>query len=399
MNHFKRIQKPMLLFLLCFTSSFSIYAQNKKAPSNGILYNKVLHDKTQYPELTIAPGSQYSAAGLLMTTPNSLVKLNYYYSLAERFVRYHVQFSKDAIGVFQSDQGDLKAYVDMPNKKIFLGTNPVTEKRVDFLDASHEYTVEVHRNYQESKIRITDLQTGKSAETTATMDGGGGVGAGSLGPGFYVGLQHDYYCFGLNSGSSLLVKQICVMAKESNLTLLLYGDSITEPEGYFPTADFPKSWTQLIMKKVKGKSMASGRGGTTIGHLLDRIKNELPYVKSKYVMVTIGTNGGNNEENLSQLVEYIQSQGSIPILNNIPSNESGSQVPVNELIEKVRRKYNIKGARFDVATSTGQDGKKVDNSTMYFEDYDWGKIYHHPNVKGSLQMYKQTLTDVPEIYK
>lgn len=398
MAHLINIKRTML-FLLLFCNAVTSSAQNKKALPKGVLFNKVLNDKTPGPELITAAGSQYTDLGLSITTPNSLVRLNKYYSLAERLIRYHVRFSTDAVGVFQTDQGDLKAYVDIPNKKIYLGTNPVKEKKVDFLDASHEYTVEVHRNYQESKLRITDLKTGKSAEIAATMDGGGGVGAGSVGKGFYVGLQHDYYCFGLSSGSSILVKQICVMAKETNLTLLLYGDSITEPEGYFPTADFPKSWTQLIMKKVKGRSMASGRGGTTIAQVLDRIKNELPYVKSKYVMVTIGTNGGNTEQNLSELVEYIQKQGSIPILNNIPSNESGSQVPVNEVIDKVRKKYQIKGARFDTATAIDQDGKKVDNTTMYFEDYDWGKIYHHPNVKGSLKMYQQTLTDIPEIYK
>ncbi len=72
--------------------------------------------------------------------------------------------------------------------------------------------------------------------------------------------------------------------------------------------------------------MSSGRGGTTIKELTERIKNELPFLKAKYVMVTIGTNGGNTEKNLSELVEYIISTKSIPILNNIPSNESGTQV-------------------------------------------------------------------------
>lgn len=231
------------------------------------------------------------------------------------------------------------------------------------------------------------------------MDGTGGVGAGAEGTGFYAGLQHDYYCFGLVEGTELIVKQICVSAKESDLTLLIYGDSITEPEGYFPTADFPQSWTQLIMKNISGKAMSSGRGGTTINELLERIKNELPFVHAKYVMVTIGTNGGNTEENLSELVEYIRSQGSIPILNNIPCNESGTQIPVNAMIEKIRQKYGIKGCKFDLATSVAHDGQEVDRTTMYFEDYDWGKIYHHPNVKGSLLMYTRTLVDVPEIYE
>jgi alpha-L-rhamnosidase len=364
------------------------------------LYHKKLNNKASYPELLLNESAhQLSPNGLAVTKANSLVKLNYYYSLASRLIRYHVRFSKDAVGIFQSDLGDFKATVDLPNKKIAIATNPETATKADFLNAAHEYIVEIHRFYQESKLRIIDVNTGQSAEITATNDGPGGHGAGVVNKGFPVGRQYDYYCFGLNSGTAMVVSELEVLAKAADLHLLIYGDSITEPEGYFPTSDFPQSWTQLILKNIKGKGISSGRGGTTIRELLDRIKNELPYVKSKYVMVTIGTNGGNTAENLSELVEYIQSQGSIPILNNIPSNESGSQVAINAVIEKVRNKYKINGCKFDIATSVDKEGKQVDKSTMWFEDYDFGKIYHHPNVKGSLQMYNRTHIDVPEIYK
>ena len=156
---------------------------------------------------------------------------------------------------------------------------------------------------------------------------------------------------------------------------------------------------RLIIDNVPGKAAASGRGGTQIKEILLRIKNELPYVKSKYVMVTIGTNDGNTEENLSELVEYILSQGSVPILNNIPSNEHNSQVAVNAQIEKIRQKYGLKGARFDIPTSLGHDGKEVDESTMWVEEYGFGSYRHHPNVKGAKLMYLQTLVDVPEIYE
>jgi len=366
----------------------------------SVLYQRIFSGKGGYPELIRGSvDARFSGEGLHITGKDQLVRLNHYYALAERLIRYYVRFSGDSKAVFQSDKGDFKAFVDMGHKRIFLDTDPVSEKNVNFLDADHDYIVEVHRDYQTSKLRIIDLFTGDTAEVAATMDGTGGCGAGAIGTGFFVGRQYDYYCFGLVEGTELLVKQICVLAKESDLTLLIYGDSITEPEGYFPTADFPRSWTQLIMENMQKRAMSSGRGGTTINELLERIKNELPYVHAKYVMVTIGTNGGNTEENLSELVEYILSQGSIPILNNIPCNESGTQIPINAMLEQVRQKYGIKGCRFDLATSLNHDGQEVDKTTMYFEDYDWGKIYHHPNVKGSLLMYTQTLIDVPEIYE
>ena len=116
-------------------------------------------------------------------------------------------------------------------------------------------------------------------------------------------------------------------------------------------------------------------------------------------MVTIGTNSGNTEQNLTELVEYIIAQGSIPILNNIPSNESNSQVEVNAMIDKIRQKYGLKGARFDIPTSLAHDGKEVDESTMWVEEYPFGSYRHHPNVKGARLMYLQTLIDVPEIYE
>jgi extradiol dioxygenase family protein len=372
-------------------------------PSTGatvVLYNQVFNERDRSPDIILpAAGAVYNAEGLQLREKGVLVRLNKYYSLAERLARYRVRFSADAKAVFQSDQGDFKAYVDMARKNISIQTNPLTQKAIPFLDPGHDYLVEVHRNYQTVMLRLIDLHTGVADSIAATMDGTGGARAGAVGPGFSVGLQHDYYCFGLAGGSGMYVKQMTVLSKACNLLLLIYGDSITEPEGYFPTADFPASWTQLIRQQAQGRVMTSGRGGTTIKELQERIKNELPFVKAKYVMVTIGTNGGNTEENLSALVEYIQSQGAIPILNNIPANESGSQVPINAVIEKVRRKYNINGARFDKATSLDFDGAVVDKTTMWHEDYDFGQIYHHPNGKGARLMFLQTLTDIPEIYE
>ncbi|WP_090388627.1 SGNH/GDSL hydrolase family protein [Niabella drilacis] len=400
------MKKCRRLFLYCLFFLFA--AGPAQAGSGGktgaggtvVLYDNVFNEKGKNPEIILpASGIHFAKGGLQLTGRGQLVRLNKYYSLAARLVRYHVCFSADARAVFQSDQGDFKAYVDMVHKSISIQTKPETRKQVSFLNPGHDYLVEVHRDYQAAMFKLIDLHTGASDSITVTMDGTGGERAGAVGPGFSVGLQHDYYSFGLLEGAGICVKQMTVLSKACNLLLLIYGDSITEPEGYFPTADFPASWTQLVRQQIRGKVVTSGRGGCTIKEVLERIKNELPFVKAKYVMITIGTNGGNTEQNLSTLVEYIRSQGAIPILNNIPANESGSQVPVNAVIEKVRQKYKIKGARFDKATSLHFDGAVVDKITMWHEDYDFGQIYHHPNVKGSRLMYLQTLTDIPEIYE
>ncbi|MBX2920641.1 MAG: SGNH/GDSL hydrolase family protein [Chitinophagaceae bacterium] len=384
----------------------TLYAQKSQPISQHattVLYRKSLNDKDKYPELLLnGVACNFTAQGLVVTGNQNIIRLNKYYSLGERLVRYHVRFSGDTKAVFQSNTGDFKVIIDVPKQTASVETKPAVWKRVK-INAANEYLVEIQRIYQQSKVIITDLSTGEEQELEINGDGMGGVGEGATGSESGIVHQWDYYCFGLLEGGALTVKQICVQSMEQDLTLLIYGDSITQPEGYFPAKDFPLSWTQLIMQHVKGRSMSSGRGGCTIKEVLERIKNELPYIKAKYVMVTIGTNGGNTEQNLSELVEYIKANGAIPILNNIPSNEHGTQVEVNRLIEKVRTKYGINGCLFDIATSLNRNGKEVDKATMWFEDYtainNWGHYYHHPNVKGSRLMYIQTLIDIPEIYE
>ena len=382
----------------------------KKEENNQTLPTKVLYDRlitsdtgSQYPELILNGVGSITSEGLLINAKTDLVRLNYYYSIGKRSIRYLMRLSSGARVFLTTDTRDTKFLISVADKKLYNMASQLTSVDIPFLDVAHDYIIEMYRLYQVQKVKITDVVTGESVEHSVTHQGSGGY-PDTVNDG--IGVTHDYYCFGLEQNSAadatLLIKRITTLSDKCDLTLLIYGDSITEPEGYFPTADFPNAWTQLIMNNVDGKALSSGRGETTINQIFTRIVNELPKVKAKYVMVTIGTNGGNTEANLSQLVEYIISQGSIPILNNIPCNESGTQVAVNSVIKTVRQKYGIKGCLFDVATSLNQDGIEVDTTTMWKEDYTGGSIgrviWHHPNVKGSLLMYTRTLIDIPEIY-
>lgn len=391
------VAKTILIILALLGMSPILAGQQEQAT---VMYDRLLNKNEQSLELEIkGDGICYVENGLSVGGAGSIVQLNRYYALASRFVRYHIQFSDNTQAVFHGDKGVFKAYIDVANKKIGFATNPRIEKTVDFLDAEQEYIVEIHREYQQSTLRLINVNTGENAEISATHAGRGGQGRGGEGVGFVVGLQYDYYCFGITGGNPMLVKRIGVFSRLGNLMLLMYGDSITEPDGYYPSTDFSKAWTQQVIKKLNGKAAASARGGTTILQVLERIKNELPYIKAEYVMVTIGTNGKNTEENLSKLIEYIRSQGSIPILNNIPANESGTQIPVNAVIETVRQKYGIKGCKFDVPTSINGDGLEVDKTTMYLEELATKDIYHHPNIKGAKLMFERTFIDIPEIYQ
>ncbi len=378
-----------------------LFVDEKEKKALGTLHDKQLNNKDIIPEILVNEAGVYMDEGLMLTEKGKIAKLNKFYALAERMVRYKVRFSHDAKAVFRSSEGDFTVFLDLPEKQISIGTNPMTIRKIESLSGDKDYLIEIEHIYQQSSVRLIDLEMKDTVEVSVINDGQGGCGAGALQKGFGVGMQWDHYCFGLNSGTSMLIKQISVFSLKDHVKLLIYGDSITQPEGYFPTADFPQAWTQLIISRLGGNAMSSGRGGGTIHTLLEYIKNELPFIHTKYVMVTIGTNGGNTAENLTELVAYIKSQGAIPILNNIPCNESGTQIENNKLIEKIRQEQAINGCLFDIATSLSNDEIKVDQSLMYWEDYSgsygW-QIYHHPNEKGGKKMFERTLIDIPEIY-
>jgi lysophospholipase L1-like esterase len=398
-------KRPSLFLLVLFANLFfaTVPALGQvPAKASSVLYRAVFNSRDKYPELLLnGNNARFTDTGLVIPGKGKSIQLDKFYSLGERLVRYHLRFSPDTKMIFESNTGDFRLVIDVAAQTATVETKPVNRKKIS-IDPAHDQLVEISRDYLVTGIRISDLVTGETDQMNIQGDGSGGVGEGAVGPHTNIIHQWDKYCFGLMDGGPVTVRQVCVQAPASNLTLLLYGDSQTQPEGYFPKKDFPLSWTQLVMQHVNGKAISSGRGSGNIVDVLERIKNELPFLKATYVMVTIGANGGNTEANLSELVEYIRSQGSIPILNNIACNEHGTQVEINRLIDKVRRKYKLNGCRFDIATSLNRDGKEVDKTMMWHEDYsavnDWGHFWHHPNVKGSRLMYLQTLIDVPEIY-
>lgn len=385
----------------------------------NVLYSRLMDDGAPLDEYSLEGGVDAAPTpeGLKVNGAGGHVRLDRYYSLGERTARFTARFSPDALAVFRSNSGDFNCLVDAEARTITVapyasdasaadkavGQGRAKKAEVPFLDPSHEYSVEIGHDYLTNSALLTDLATGKSVGLSLTSDGAGGVGKGALQEGYSAGSMWDYYCFGLLRGTSMTVRRTEVLSTPEKVFLMIYGDSITQPDGYFPRKDFPQAWTMQIASNVKGKAVCSGRGGCTINEVLLRIPNELPYIRPEYVMVTIGTNGGNTEENLSRLVEYILSQGAVPILNNIPCNESGTQVAANELIARVREKYGLKGCKFDLATSIAGDGLEVDKSMMFWENYPpevfngW-QVWHHPNSKGGTAMYLRSRQDVPELY-
>lgn len=377
------------------TSTYIVQEDLSKLATN-ILYNREFNQGANIPEWIGVSSSNIDSEGIEISSTGAI--LNKEYGLAQRTLSVFCTFTNTTLAKITAyATEDTILLIDCANKTFNL--NNLESVSIPFFDADHKYNVIIERDYQKMSVSIIDMFTGDVAEHTYVNNGTGGVGQGAEGVAYITGMLHDFPRFDCVSGGSWHISKLQILAKASNYDVMFYGDSITEGETYFPTDKFPKHWIQQIISKSSLKCAASGRGGGQISGVISRIKNELPFVKSKYVVVTIGTNGGNTEENLSQLVEYIISVGSIPILNHIPCNESGTQVSVNALIDLIRVKYGIKGADFDLCTSLAGDGVNVNTDEMWWENYSsTSNIYHHPNVKGSTAMFAQALKDIPEIF-
>jgi|GEM_PF-311552 len=389
------------------TAETKVTVTEPTANEGHIIYNLNPKSTNKSDELLVGGAGSYTDDGLLVNKTGERVMLNRYYALAARKGCYEICPSPDAVIKFSASQENFRSWVNVPEKTLTIAGSPENlVAKVDFLEGDRDYLVEVINEYNRSTLRITDIASGKSAYVSGVTDGAGGCGQGAIHSGPTYGMHWDHYCFTLEKGRQMLVKRLYVCSLKNDVKLLIYGDSLSQPEGYFPASTFPRAWTQQILSKLGGSGISSGRGGGTINDVLNYIKNELPYIKTKYVMVTIGTNGGNTEANLTELVEYIESCGAIPILNNVACNESATQIEINQLIAKVREKKKINGCRFDIATSVSKDGLVVNKNMMFWEDYTnypapltgW-QIYHHPNELGGDAMFAQTLIDIPEIYE
>ena len=152
-----------------------------------IMYHQALNSGNKPADIVIPEGAAaYKADGLSVTKPGEVVKLDRYYSLAERTVRYVARFSEDAVALFTSDRKDFTAFVDMPRQKwgikIPQGFRNYVNREVTaaFLDPAHEYLVEVTRYYSTMTAVLSDLYTGEEARIEITNDGAGGAGVGSI---------------------------------------------------------------------------------------------------------------------------------------------------------------------------------------------------------------------------
>ncbi|WP_313091929.1 SGNH/GDSL hydrolase family protein [Chryseobacterium flavum] len=333
--------------------------------------------------------------GLTISSPGTGngVILNKQYNLNERFLQLKVKLSSDTkfyLGTQNSESNVGKAYsvIDSGAKSITIfnldsTTSVATTNTFPFsITNDREYVVRFYKLNDLTKVELIDPITGNRAAAQISQLG-----------------QFDRYKFGfLSSTSNPIISSLSVHSIISLRPFIaFYGDSITEGNSVGVAANNPyykDRFANLISEKLNMPYYVSGRSAGTIDGVLSRMQSEIPYLRPKYVFVTIGTNGGNTETKLNQLVDYCESFGCKVILNLIPLYD-GTTASKNAMIQGVVDARKLLSVKMNVATSLNSDGVTKDNSLFANES---GTLIH-PNVAGNIKIYERALIDVAEIFQ
>ena len=178
-----------------------------------------------------------------------------------------------------------------------------------------------------------------------------------------------------------------------NVLLYITGDSITEGDGILLDKD---RWTTLVSNHfTNGRVIVSGRSGGVADDLYRRLYSEAEILKPKYIMVTIGTNGGNSVTALTNIINKILEIGSIPIINHIPADTNNRYIGYNSTIDEAIALFDTKilCCKFDLATSVNYDISQGYNSSLFVNGNSV-----HPNEAGCLKMYQRVKIDCPELF-
>lgn len=195
--------------------------------------------------------------------------------------------------------------------------------------------------------------------------------------------------------------QIIIPHCSENIKCIIYGDSITE--GLYASSE-EKSWSNLIRDALgKDNCCVSGRCTCKIQHVSRRIAFECAILKPKYIMVHIGTNGGNTVDNITKLIEQIKNLGAIPIINTIICTATSTQSSVNTIIRQALNTYSnetILSADCQAATCKNFNVADGVNRACFSNDGGTTILHegYHPSDYGHELMFKQVVKDIPQLF-
>ena len=128
-----------------------------------------------------------------------------------------------------------------------------------------------------------------------------------------------------------------------------------------------------------------GRSGGTIDTSIMQVDDIVSKIHPNYVVVEIGTNGGNTASKLTSLVNKIKNAGATPILCHIPMMTSTSNTQsINAMIDE----QNTLVVHFDNATAIDKVPSNGQNTALFQSDH------LHPNVNGADAMYNQFIAEM-----
>ena len=231
------------------------------------------------------------------------------------------------------------------------------------------YYIEIGRRRRQVYGAVTNYRTGKRIEYTIVESGSNLI--------YPVGWLYDEPTIAQASGAQAYLRNIrCYVPTDVKIVFL--GDSITE--GYGTKSD--ECWATLCCDYF-GNSVNMGRSGARLPtHTQKQIDELLPYVKPKYVVVTIGTNGDNTPARLTTMLESIDKLDAVPIVNHI-YRKTSEVTSVNNDIAAL----NTITSRFDYATSIDNDLSKAQDTSLFISD----KL--HLNVTGNQKVFERFIAD------
>ena len=269
-----------------------------------------------------------------------------------------------------------------------FGNEDKVEASVWFtVENGHIYTLEAVKSFRSNTFTITDESTGATASVATVSELDSSAGGNSVEQNeFKGGRQNNVFGMRRLSGKSPFIKKVEILTSAApGPFMYVTGDSVAEGDQVRESARFG----QVMASWLSGRVVFSAQSGSTVDSIMDRISNEVPVIRPEYVMVTVGTDGGNTREKLVELVELIRSLGAVPVLNRIPVRNDGSSETINETIASVCEEMDVASCRFDLATSHDGDTSRQ-NQDLFMSDMV------HPNADGHYAMAKR-LFDIPGI--
>ena len=236
-----------------------------------------------------------------------------------------------------------------------------------------EYRIELGRKNRCPYIRVTNLKTSavcceKVYTVYETSSSYGGK----------AGAMYDFPVFGTTEGVCCFKRAFCTVSPDYDVVFI--GDSITEGS----EVSVSDTWAnKVIASDYVRTGLNCGRGGGNIDNVLRCVRDILPAIRPKMVVVTIGTNGGNTQAKMDTLITEIKRLGAVPVINAIPMLRTGYPA-TNDLILALDTLH----CRFDVATAVDNDTSSGQNTALFNGD----RI--HPNVAGGVALFNCFMTTV-----